>query len=413
MRSSASSQARRSESGRRGGGRHAPWRSCRLPPGAERSGRGNRRTLPALLAAGLALGAAAAEPAWRPADPGHRWSFPADHRAHPDHRNEWWYFTGLLEAEGVPGRRFGYQLTFFRAGLAAAPPRLDSAFAAGQAVMAHLTVTDLASGTHVFSELLWRAAPLTGGFPSEGELLAWALPPAGTAGRWSVQLAPDGFALSARDASRRVALDLTLRASGPPVLQGPNGFSRKSAQEGYASLYYSLPRLATAGVIEVGGERYRVRGTTWMDKEFGSAQLAPGQVGWDWFSLRLADGRDLMLYALRRADGSADFRRATLALPTGEVQLLEPEEWSAAPLARWRSPRSGAEYPSGWRIEVPSAGLALEVRPEVAGAENVSALVPGLAYWEGPVRVVTADGRPAGEGYVELTGYGAGSRPPI
>jgi predicted secreted hydrolase len=150
-----------------------------------------------------------------------------------------------------------------------------------------------------------------------------------------------------------------------------------------------------------------------MDKEFGSSQLAPGQVGWDWFSLRLADGRDLMLYALRRPDGAADFRRATLVLASGEVRLLHPEEWSVVPLSAWRSPQSGATYPSGWRVEVPSAGLALEVRPEVAGAENVSTLVPDLAYWEGPVRLLAADGSGAGEGYVELTGYGAGSRPPI
>jgi predicted secreted hydrolase len=366
-----------------------------------------------LLAALLALGAAAAEPGWQQAQPGHRWSFPADHHAHPACRNEWWYFTGLLEAEGAPGRRLGYQLTFFRAGLAPRPPSLESAFAAGQAVMAHLAVTDLASGAHVFTELLWRAAPLSGGFPPEGELLAWALAPPGTAGRWSVRLAPGGFALAARDAARGVGLELVLRTDRPPVLQGPNGYSRKSALEGYASLYYSYPRLETAGTIELGGQRLRVRGTTWMDKEFGSSQLAPGQVGWDWFSLRLADGRDLMLYALRRADGATDFRRATLVQPSGEVRLLQPEEWSAVALSSWRSPRSGAAYPSGWRIAVPAAGIAVEVRPEVAGAENVSALVPGLAYWEGPVRLLDGAGAPAGEGYVELTGYGQGSRPPI
>lgn len=367
-----------------------------------------------VLALAALLGAAApVDPGWQPADPGHRWSFPADHHAHPATRNEWWYFTGLLEADGAPGRRLGYQLTFFRIGLAAHPPALDSAFAAGQAVMAHLAVTDLASGRHVFSELLWRAAPLSGGFPAGGDLLAWALAPPGTAGRWSVRLAPGGFALAARDDARGVALELALRAGGPPVLEGPNGYSRKSAGEGYASLYYSYPRLGTEGTIEVAGERFRVRGTTWMDKEFGSSQLAPGQVGWDWFSLRLADGRDLMLYALRRADGGADFRRATLVLPSGEVRWLEPGEWTALPLSTWRSPRTGAVYPSGWRIEVPSAALALEVRPEVAGAEDVSALVPGLAYWEGPVRVLAPGGAPAGEGYVELTGYGVGSRPPI
>ena len=133
----------------------------------------------------------------------------------------------------------------------------------------------------------------------------------------------------------------------------------------------------------------------------------------DWFSLRLADGRDLMLYALRRADGTVDFRRATLVLPSGEARILGPKEWAVVPRSTWKSPQSGATYPSGWRVTVPSAKLDLEVRPEVAGAENVSTLVSGLAYWEGPVRLLAADGAAAGEGYAELTGYGAGSRPPI
>jgi predicted secreted hydrolase len=353
-------------------------------------------------------------PGWLPADPDHRWSFPRDHWAHPGHRSEWWYFTGTLESRDTPGRRFGFQLTFFAVGLVPHPPPLDSAWATGQAVMVHVALTDVARAEHHFSEVLWRAAPLLGGFGAPPDpLLAWARGPAGTAARQTLSLQGDRFLLLAGDDARGLALDLAARPTKPPALQGPNGYSRKSELPGYASLYYSLPRLAIEGTIEVGGERHRVQGEGWMDKEIGSSQLAPSQVGWDWWSLRLADGRDLMLYVLRRGDGSADFRTATLVARDGAVTLLPPQAWSATATGRWRSPRTGAEYPMGWEVRVPGHGIVLGVEPEVRAAENVSALVPGLAYWEGPVRLTGPDGQPAGEGYVELTGYGDGARPPI
>lgn len=353
-------------------------------------------------------------PAWTPADPAHRWAFPRDHHAHPSYRNEWWYLTGTVEAEDPPGRRFGYQLTFFRVGILPEPLPLDSAWAAGTAVMAHAAVTDPAGGRHVFSEVLWRAVPLLGGFGGQGDpVLAFAEAPPGTAARWTLRLDGDSFAFSVRDDARGLALALSARPERPLVLQGPNGYSRKAAQEGYASLYYSFTRMATGGTLTVGGRTFRVRGTSWMDRELGSSQLAPEQVGWDWFSLRLAGGRDLMLYALRRADGSADFRRATLVEADGRVRYLEPDAWRVEALGRWKSPVTGATYPQGWRVSVPGAGIELTVQPELAAAENVSRRVPGLSYWEGPVRATGPDGAPAGEGYVELTGYGERTRPPI
>ena len=203
------------------------------------------------------------------------------------------------------------------------------------------------------------------------------------------------------------------RPTRPLVLQGPNGYSQKALQPGFASLYYSFTRMATTGSVTVGGRTYRVHGTSWMDRGLGSSQLAPEQVGWDWWSLRLTDGRALMLYVLRRADGAADFRRATLVERDGSARSLAPEAWKVSPLRRWRSPASGAVYPSGWTVSVPGAGIELTVEPELAGAENVSRRVPGLSYWEGPVRLLDPRGKPAGEGYAELTGYGQRARPPI
>jgi predicted secreted hydrolase len=365
----------------------------------------------------LALLLLAGDPGWKPAAPGHAWSFPSDHGSHPGYRNEWWYFTGLVTT--ADGRRLGFQVTFFKVGLLVAAPPLDSAWATSGVVMAHLAVTEIAAGRHRFSEVVWRDAPILAGFgASPGPRVAFAQAPPGTPGRWTLDLEPGGGAdgqgtwrVAARDDAAGVDLALFLRPVRPVVLQGPNGYSRKAAADGFASEYYSQPRLEVEGTIALDGRPAPVAGQGWMDREVGSSQLAPQQVGWDWFALRLADGRDLMLYVLRRADGAADWGNGTLVARDGAVTRLGPEGWSVEATGSWRSP-DGVAYPSGWRLRVPSSGLDLEVEPEVAAAENRSRLVRGLRYWEGPVRVRQA-GQPAGEGYVELAGRGEGSRLPL
>jgi len=351
-------------------------------------------------------------PAWRAAAPGHAWAFPRDHSSHPGYRNEWWYFTGTLRAQDVPGQRFGYQVTFFRVGLSPSRPAEGSAWGATDVLMGHAAVTDLATGKHVFSEVLYRAIPLLGGFGEPPDpLLAWSRGPPGTGTSWELWRDGEGFALAVADAAQGMSLHLSLEPSRPPVLQGPGGLSRKAERDGFASLYYSLTRLSTGGVVTVDGRTWPVRGESWMDKEFGSSQLAPDQAGWDWFALRLADGRDLMLYVLRGKAGAADFGHGTLVEPDGRPRWLDAGDFRIRATRRWRSPATGADYPAGWDVEVPAAELSLRIEPEVADQENRGGSAP--FYWEGAVRVIGVGGSPAGEGYVELTGYGEGNRPPI
>ncbi len=351
---------------------------------------------------------------WKPARPDYAWSFPRDHWARTGFRTEWWYFTGHLQTGGETPRRFGYQFTFFRVGLQPTSPALDSAWKVRDVIMGHAAVTDLTSKRHRFTEILYRAMPLLGEFgDGSGPLVAWSRPPAGSTGRWSLHWNGGGFDLAASDEGQDFSFRLTTRGTKGPIFQGPNGYSIKGGEDGAASQYYSFTRMATRGRVSIGGEVHAVEGVSWMDKEFGSNQLGARQIGWDWFSLQLDDGRDLMLYLLRDRHDQVDFANGTLISREGQARYLESGDWSVRATGTWTSPHNGARYPAGWRVRIPEDDLALVVTPEVPDSENVSRLLPGLAYWEGPVRVETVTGDRLGQGYVELTGYAERSRPAL
>lgn len=357
---------------------------------------------------------APAEKGWQGAYRDYRWSFPEDHWSHPSYRTEWWYFTGQLETEDEPRRHFGYQFTVFRIGLVPVPPRRGSSWAARELIMGHAALSELDRGRHRFSELLYRAIPLLASFGSYPDArIAATRAPAGTDGRWTLSWNGRGFDFEMADSAQAMAFRLSAVPERPLVFQGPNGYSVKGANPDAGSQYYSFPRMATQGVLQVDGHSLRVRGESWMDREFASNALGKEQVGWDWFGLRLEDGRDLMLYLLRRPDGSVDFRSATLVGRDGRARYLTPREWNVHPLATWKSPASGVEYPSRWLVVVPEEGLRLEVAPDLADQENRSRLSNQLVYWEGSVTARSPGLGAVGRGYVELTGYGNKSRPSL
>lgn len=322
--------------------------------------------------------------------------FPDDHGPHPEYRHEWWYFTGNLRGPG--GRRFGYQLTFFRFALSPDPPARRSRWATNQAYMGHFAITDVQGNRFRHFERTGRGA----------------LGLAGATGRpfrvWLDDWSAEGKKTSTlpirlRAVEDDASIDLVLDTARPIVLQGDRGLSRKSAAPGNASYYYSMTRLATRGNVRLDGVSFPVEGNSWLDREWGTSSLEEGQTGWDWFALQLSDGRDLMFYRLRRGHGTTDpFSAGTLVLTDGSVRPLSPDDVRIETLGSWRSPKSGARYPSRWRVLLPSEGLELEVIPRSADQE----LRTTVRYWEGAVSVRgTSGGEPVGgEGYVELTGYG-------
>lgn len=322
--------------------------------------------------------------------------FPADHGPHPEFRHEWWYFTGNLRAAG--GRRFGYQLTFFRFALSPRPPDRRSRWATAQAYMAHFAVTDAQGNRFHHFERTGRGALGLAG--------ATARPFRVWLDDWSAEGSePSTLPVRLRAAEGGASVDLVLDTTRAIVPQGDRGLSRKGAAPGNASHYYSMTRLSTRGTVRVDGVSFPVEGNSWLDREWGTSSLEKGQVGWDWFALQLSDGRDLMFYRLRRGDGGTDpFSAGTLVLPDGAVRPLSGDDVRIETLGYWKSPESGSHYPSRWRMVLPSEGLELEVVPRIADQE----LRTSVRYWEGAVGVRgTSRGEPVeGDGYVELTGYG-------
>ena len=336
-----------------------------------------------------------------PALPGYEYAFPRDHGSHDEYKTEWWYYTGHFTAND--GRRFGFELTFFRVGIV--PPSAEvakSRWELRNLSLAHFAITDVDGKAFRYYEKLNRASPFTAS-QAAGYLEVF------NEGWRATTLADGAWRIVARAGSD--ALDLTLRTRKPPAVNGENGVSVKAEGVGYASHYYSMTRLEATGSIN--GKQGR--GLAWMDHEFGSSQLRESQSGWDWFSIQLDNDTELMLYQIRRRDGTPDVTSSgSLITSDGNVIHLRHDQLRIEPLGKWRSAKSGATYPMGWRISVPSFRIAVVLQPVLREQELVTKSSTHVTYWEGAVTVDGSSDSTAvkGDGYVEMTGYDRAFRAP-
>jgi predicted secreted hydrolase len=340
-------------------------------------------------------------------------AFPREHGPHPEFRNEWWYITGNLSTP--EGRRFGYQFTIFRTALAPGDAGRSSSWATNQSYMGHFALTDAQDEAfHQFERLSRGALGLAGARaePFRVWIEDWWIEGStseATGRRHGI------FPVTLAASQDGITVRLTLHEGKPMVLQGEDGWSRKGRDPGNSSYYYSYTRMPTSGTVSVSGAAYDVEGSSWMDREWSTSVLDEDVEGWDWFSLQLSDGRDVMIYLLRREDGSATpFSAGSLVAPDGSTHRLDWKDVSLEVLDVWESPRGGARYPSSWRLRIAGGEneaprpdeLDLEVRPVLRDQEWTRS----VRYWEGAVAVQGTSGGSAvsGRGYVELTGYDSG-----
>lgn len=348
-----------------------------------------------LLFLSVTLRLFASDAVWRQAQPGYTFQFPRDHASHPEYKIEWWYYTGNLTAR--ERQRFGYQLTFFRVGVDA-NPKNPSRWAVRDLFMAHFAITDVTGKRYRFAERMNRAGVGWAG-ASVRQYRVWNQD-------WEASLENGRHQLRAADGDMAILLELT--ETKPPVIHGQRGVSQKGERPGNASHYYSLTRMPTRGQLSLAGEQYTVDGLSWMDHEFGTSFLEPGQIGWDWFSIQLDEGADLMLFQLRRSDGSRDRHSSgTWVEADGRRQTVESHQFRLLPGALWKSPGSGGSYPILWEIVLPKLDLSLKVRAVLPNQELSTERSTGVTYWEGAIEVIgSRSGRPVrGRGYLEMTGY--------
>lgn len=342
------------------------------------------------------LGADTSTAQFRQADRPQPLEFPQDFGSHPDYQTEWWYYTGNLETE--TGRPFGFQFTIFRRALS--PEKIPSTRHASdwrsrQVYFSHFTVSDIEGGDFYPEERFSRGSAQLAGAQAE-PYRVWLQD-------WDISETPDHqIALHAQ--TKDVGLNLELKQTLPPILQGDRGYSIKGSEPGNASYYYSQVQQQAQGIVRVNDQTFPVKGLSWTDHEYSTSALSPGTEGWDWFSLQFDNHTALMIYILRQADGSTlPLSRGSFTDTDGVVTALAPDDWNIEVLDHWKSPINGAQYPSQWRIQIPKLDLTLQGKPMMANQElNLS-----TTYWEGAVQFSGAfHDQPVGaKGYVELTGY--------
>ncbi len=321
---------------------------------------------------------------------GYSLTFPRDFYYKEGYRVQWWYFTGHLFTP--EGREFGYELTFFVAGV----QRRDykSRFGVRNIYISHLAISDVKGDSYSFFDKADSGAYGFAGAESD-RLKVWV----------------DGNELEGTMTRMHIrahggdkVLDLTLVPLKPVVLNGNNGYSRKSEESPeIASWYFSYTSLKTEGIITLGGKTLPVKGKSWFDREISSGKMGKSEKGWDWFSIQLDDGRELMLYLMRNKDGTFDpYSSGTFVYKNGEYRHLNLADFSITVLAHYTSKKSGAEYPSKWQVRVPSEKLDLRITPLIEDQEFIASSSTGNYYWEGDCEVT---GSATGRAYVELTGY--------
>ena len=388
------------------------------------------------------------------------WRFPRDHGRHDGYRLEWWYYVGGLRTP--TGRRFGFQLTFFRQLLpqcrAASPGaqgKHRSAWHTQALVLGHAALSDVKNRRHLKASLLEREAlglAETSAKKHHLQLRNWRV----------VSTEPSQQQLqlifAGKEGKETFQVRLNLQAKHPPVLHGKQGLDAKGAQPGQASWYYSLPKMTAQGTVTLAGKRHLVKGWAWMDHEFGSSWLSANTQGWDWFALQLNSGEALMLYRLRQAPNprqgtpqtepqgglaaasTSPFSAGSWIDAQGRAHPLRintpgPNRVDMTPLGSWRNSRGDA-YPLEWQLRAPSLGLTLRVSPAFSAQEQHSTKGVPFSYWEGlvfvsgqrqrmktpghksttdkplkgknshPKNLAETQTTPIqGEGYMELTGY--------
>lgn len=333
------------------------------------------------------------------AESSYGYRFPRDHGSHPSFKIEWWYYTGIVKS--ADGREFGFQWTAFRNGLVPESNKQKPSddFDSHQIYFAHAALSDVQNQEFYFAERRSR------GFFNEAYASTEKLDV--HIQDWFVRENDGTHQFKARDDN--FALSLKAVPKKNLVFHGNKGVTQKGPDVCQDSHYLSYTRMAVSGKIFVRGESLAVAGEAWMDHEFSSSQLSKIAVGWDWFSLQLNNGEEIMLYFLRDAQGNIlEHSSGSFVATNGDVIHLKKDDVVFSVLEGQKSLATKTLYPSRWQIKVAKLSLDITIKAAFSHQELVTKKSTGVSYYEGVIHFmgIRNNKQVEGHGYVELTGYG-------
>ncbi|MFN0280211.1 MAG: lipocalin family protein [Pyrinomonadaceae bacterium] len=320
---------------------------------------------------------------------------PDDLFAKRDVQTEWWYYTGHCKTQR--GREFGFELVFFkrrtdrdRLGI------FPMTILANPMYFAHFAFSDITGQRFRYDHVRSFDKPLDVPVRFSETTCDVKL------GDWSLREIAGKHILHAT-LEDGVVFDAVLESSKPLVLNGDggNGIARKG--DG-ASNHFSFTRMNVTGQISESNKIETFTGSAWMDREFGSWEHGV----WDWFSIQFNDGTELMLYQFRTKTGEMDGESTgTYVARDGTCTYLKRSDFEIEVLSTWISPNSGAEYPAGWQIRVPSLDIEVSLTPLIDDQELDTRGSTMIVYWEGVCDVAGFKNKAAvdGRAYAELVGY--------
>lgn len=324
---------------------------------------------------------------------------PRDLWAHRRAQTEWWYYTG--HGKTTSGKTFGFELVFFKRRtdedrFNVVPLRLLG----NPIYFAHFAITEIDEGKFRYAHRKSANGPFDA--PASASEDHFYL----NIGDWSLRESHGTHIL--RATATNTVFEANLKPAKPVVLNGKNRDGVSYKDEGQASRYFAYTRMDMEGDLYWNGKVEHFTGSAWMDREFGTWAPTENQKGWDWFSIQLENNTELMCYQLRNSsNGVSPHSSGTFVDETGEFTPLSNDDFKIEPTGFWKSPHSGATYPSGWKVTCIPREIELTVTPVIPDQELDSRGTTMIVYWEGACTVSgTVKGEEVGgKAYVELVGY--------
>ncbi len=323
---------------------------------------------------------------------------PRDLYAHSNAQTEWWYYTGHLQT--TSGKEFGFEYVFFKRRTDLDKFSLVPLRLLGNPIyFAHFALTDCHKKTFRYSHRKSANGlfDLPANFSEDNYFLRL--------GDWTIREA-DGTHILQAGIKDNTLFQANLKPIKNVVLNGKDGKGVSFKDEGEASRYFSFTRMDVEGDLVLDGKVEHFTGSAWMDREFGTWTPTENQKGWDWFSIQLENNCEIMCYQLRDSvNAVSPFSSGTYVDENGNFTHLSDKDFVIEPTDYWKSPKTNATYPSGWKLTLPKLDLSLTVTPIMKDQELDTRGTTMIVYWEGACKVIGNSPQQHGKAYVELVGY--------